>query len=241
MKKTESILVINTSFKGASIALASWSEGSYELLAVAHFFSNQVAAARLPGLLESVLSVSGSHLAEISHVLVDTGPGSFTGIKVGLSFTTGLFAGLKNCMIWGISGMESLAYCNPAVEWFLPATKTQGYLARWETSGTAIYSVEYEHNSLTMIAENTRQCLPYTTQEGHRIEVLQSWRIAEDFFSSQAIGFNRNELGVYGGMIIHGMLNYFRDHKDSLHPAVPQPRYIRKSAPEEAIEKKRRT
>jgi tRNA threonylcarbamoyladenosine biosynthesis protein TsaB len=46
--------------------------------------------ARLPGLVENLLEKAGIALADIDRFAVITGPGSFTGIRVGVAFARGL-------------------------------------------------------------------------------------------------------------------------------------------------------
>ena len=46
--------------------------------------------ASLPGLVETILQTSGKRLEDIDRFAVVTGPGSFTGIRVGVAFARGL-------------------------------------------------------------------------------------------------------------------------------------------------------
>lgn len=238
MKRTETVLVINTSFKGASIAVADLSGVSFQLLAMNHFFSNQVAAARLPGLIQWVLNQSGIELENIDHTLVDTGPGSFTGIKVGLAFASGFFSGMDRGQLWGLSGLESLAHCHGQSEWFLPATKTQGYLARYEDTGARIYSVELEDGKILIADEEKRERQSYEALHGRRIALMQPWQALEQELKGQGQEHDKSQLGVVGGAIIHSMVDYFQEFRHTLASGSLQPRYIRKSAPEEALNKK---
>src|SRR5512142_60674 len=65
-------------------------------------------AAVLLSLIESVLRRSGRALGEIEGMAVSIGPGSFTGLRIGLSTVKGLAYGW-NCPVGGISTLEANA------------------------------------------------------------------------------------------------------------------------------------
>lgn len=50
--------------------------------------------ARLPGLVSEVLDLAGCTFADIDRLAVVTGPGSFTGIRIGIAYMRGLALGL---------------------------------------------------------------------------------------------------------------------------------------------------
>ena len=62
--------------------------------------------ARVPGLVSEVCTEAGLTLQDIDRIAVITGPGSFTGIRVGVAFARGLALALKiPCL--GISSLEA--------------------------------------------------------------------------------------------------------------------------------------
>ena len=62
--------------------------------------------ARLPGLVENLLNDAKVELAQIDRFAVITGPGSFTGIRVGVAFARGLALAVdKPCI--GVTSMEA--------------------------------------------------------------------------------------------------------------------------------------
>lgn len=61
----------------------------------------------LPGIVEETAKTSGVNLMELSSVSVCVGPGSFTGIRIGVAFARGL-ALSNNVKAIGVSSLEAL-------------------------------------------------------------------------------------------------------------------------------------
>ena len=66
--------------------------------------------ARLPGLMLALLSEAGLSLDQVDRFAVVTGPGSFTGIRVGVAFARGLALATKRPCL----GITTLEACLPA-------------------------------------------------------------------------------------------------------------------------------
>ena len=70
-------------------------------------------AARLPALVAQALGQTALTLRQVDAIAVSTGPGSFTGLRVGLGFAKGIaFAG--GLRIAGVSTLEALATAAPS-------------------------------------------------------------------------------------------------------------------------------
>jgi tRNA threonylcarbamoyladenosine biosynthesis protein TsaB len=98
------ILALDTTTPAGSCALAS------DLVVVREEASspNLAPAERLPLELMQLLERSGKTLADVDLFAVATGPGSFTGLRIGIATMQGLaFAGGKPLV--GISGLDALA------------------------------------------------------------------------------------------------------------------------------------
>jgi tRNA threonylcarbamoyladenosine biosynthesis protein TsaB len=61
---------------------------------------------RLPGLVDEVLLSAGANLGDLDRLAVVTGPGSFTGIRIGVSFVRGLALALGIPAI-GVTSLEA--------------------------------------------------------------------------------------------------------------------------------------
>ncbi len=75
-----------------------------EFLNVAHTHSQTL----LP-MIETMLKTSGKNLADVKKIAVTTGPGSFTGLRIGISCVKGLCKGADIPCV-GVSTTEAIAY-----------------------------------------------------------------------------------------------------------------------------------
>lgn len=69
-------------------------------------------AERLMGFLQEVLDKNGINYSDLSALAVGTGPGNFTGIRIGVSAARGLALGL-DIPAYGIDGFQQRALLNP--------------------------------------------------------------------------------------------------------------------------------
>lgn len=99
-------LLLDTSTDICSVAVAN----EYDVLSERIDDSGERKhAALLPLLIDSVLKDAGVNLHDISAIAYSKGPGSYTGLRVGLSSAKGMCYA-KNIPLIGISTLEALAY-----------------------------------------------------------------------------------------------------------------------------------
>lgn len=101
------ILGVETSGLLCSIA---WYENNHILLEY-NIEKNQIHSAVLADLFQSGLNYLHKSVNDVSLIAIATGPGSYTGLRIGMSFIKGMCYG-KNIPIIGISNFYVLAY-NP--------------------------------------------------------------------------------------------------------------------------------
>ncbi len=82
------ILALDTSMAACSACLYDRAED--KLLAADQRLMERGHAEALPVMVEALMSKAGASFSNLTRIVVTTGPGSFTGIRVGISFANGL-------------------------------------------------------------------------------------------------------------------------------------------------------
>jgi tRNA threonylcarbamoyladenosine biosynthesis protein TsaB len=135
------VLAIDTSTWWAGVALVERPAAGAEPVPVAEsgFRVSDSHAVRLLGLVERVLCDCGWTSASLDAVIATRGPGSFTGIRIGLGTVQGLALATGRAAL-GISTLEALAEAHGrASEERVPvlaAGRGEVYAARYEPAGT---------------------------------------------------------------------------------------------------------
>ncbi len=97
--------------------------------------------ADLPAAVDELLRAAGIGIRDLSAIAVGTGPGSFTGLRVGLSYAKGIAAGAR-IRIVGISSLDAIALCGSGTPAARPGTKICPILdARKGEVYTSLYAV----------------------------------------------------------------------------------------------------
>ncbi|MFA0748138.1 MAG: hypothetical protein EORIYHIE_002007 [Candidatus Fervidibacter sp.] len=100
------ILALETSLEVASCAI--WDSETKSLRAETRFHAYQTLTQRLPELVQINLNNAQVGLTDIGLIAVSLGPGSFTSVRVGLSFAKGLAMALGKPIL-GVKTMDALA------------------------------------------------------------------------------------------------------------------------------------
>jgi tRNA threonylcarbamoyladenosine biosynthesis protein TsaB len=98
------VLAVDTTLARCSVALVE----DDRALAVRSDAMTRGHAERIAPMADEVMGEAGATFASVDRIVVTTGPGSFTGLRVGLAFARGLAVALnKPCV--GVSSLHALA------------------------------------------------------------------------------------------------------------------------------------
>ncbi len=131
-------LIIDTSIRGAAVGLLK--RGGKDLAFAEVSEDIKDSARQLPLMVKRGLESLGATCRDVEGLVISQGPGSFTGIRVGLAYAYGFGLALADSAaahhfkVLGASSLLVLAesfakYDQHDVVVFLPATKTSGYAA----------------------------------------------------------------------------------------------------------------
>jgi tRNA threonylcarbamoyladenosine biosynthesis protein TsaB len=124
------VLAVDTATKSCSVAIVN--QGS--LLAELTTVSDQTHSRHLLKMISSVIETAGLTTSELDGFAVTVGPGSFTGLRIGISSIKGL-AVARHKPVVGISSLEALAAqtapCSCLVCPLLDARKGEVYFSRY--------------------------------------------------------------------------------------------------------------
>lgn len=111
---------------------------------------------RLAGFARDAMAEAGSGFGTIDRIGVTVGPGSFTGLRVGLAFAQGLGAALNRPVV-GLSSLDALAASGEggAAAALIDARRGQVY-ARFWTHGAAGGAADGPAEALSLEAANER-------------------------------------------------------------------------------------
>lgn len=103
------ILSIDCSAGPASVALVEFDKSEYEVLAYEFKNEGLTHSQTLVPMMDSVIKKSGTFLSDVDYFAINAGPGSFTGVRIGVAALKGLTAlDGENCI--PVSTLLSMAY-----------------------------------------------------------------------------------------------------------------------------------
>ena len=97
MTENKPVLAVETSSDLCSVALITGNGGNYTL----NIKGKHIHSEKLIPMIETVTSMAETEIKSLSHIAVSMGPGSFTGLRIGLSAVKGLAegAGIPICPV----------------------------------------------------------------------------------------------------------------------------------------------
>jgi tRNA threonylcarbamoyladenosine biosynthesis protein TsaB len=136
------ILGIETSCGRGSVALV---EDQKTVCALSHERANGHGESIQP-LIEQILANAGWSTAQLDRVAVGTGPGSFTGLRVGIALAQGISEGLELPLV-GVGSLQAMALATPAARAglrcpVLDARRGELFFALFTPDGTELRSAQ---------------------------------------------------------------------------------------------------
>jgi len=110
------LLTLDTSTEVTAVGLAWLTETTLETFASAVVDAPRVAMSRVLPTAASLLAGSKLSVRDVSAVIVGRGPGSFTGVRIGVASAKGLAHGL-GVPLWGVGTLDAIA-------WGIPSERT---------------------------------------------------------------------------------------------------------------------
>jgi tRNA A37 threonylcarbamoyladenosine modification protein TsaB len=231
-------LIIDTSLQGLTLGLVKIEGPGYEILEIYGSMHPQEAAARLPELCQGLLMNQNLRLENLDTLLISHGPGSFTGIKIGLSFASGWNRAGTRLKVYGLSSFQGLLKQIPDADALvLPATQTAGYLTMKSQGSVRIGVLDLNQLSVASLHEEASDSLHALDSKAlTKVGVLGSWPKMEDWLTSQSIAWKTLETDKLYRAVVSGMTEDFIANSAQLSEGNLVPIYLRKSAPEEKLD-----
>lgn len=133
------ILALDTSMAACSVCV--YDAGPGLVLASRHAFMERGQAEALAPMVHDTMAVAGVVFKDLARIAVTTGPGTFTGVRIGLAMARGLGVAL-NTPITGINSLAAIA-CNETagdlpIVVAVDARANEIYFASYDTSGNEL-------------------------------------------------------------------------------------------------------
>ncbi len=181
-------------------------------------------------LLEEMLDETGSDRSDIHGVVICSGPGSFTGIRVGFSFAYGI-AQARKVRIFPVPTLDVMAYrAPPGYDLVVPALD-----ARKGEVYTALYrreeqGISRQSDYISITPEN----LIYKTVSQNSFVYGPGYVRYRGVFNGGGIGPYPGEKDITDALSATALLEYFysADHIVGVGPEDAQPIYVRPSEAE---------
>jgi len=103
------LLALDTATERTTVGLARLDDERLHLIGAAVVDAPRAAMSRLLPMTESLLAAHDLAIADVEGMVVGRGPGSFTGVRIGVATAKGLAHGLS-CPLWGVGTLDAIAW-----------------------------------------------------------------------------------------------------------------------------------
>jgi tRNA threonylcarbamoyladenosine biosynthesis protein TsaB len=236
------VLALDTTTRDGSVALVD----EHHVIIERRGDAARSHAERLPGELVALAAAHGLSLSDIDLFAVASGPGSFTGLRIGIATIQGL-ALTTGRRIVAVSALEALAQSVTStpetfVGTWMDAYRHDVFTALYKVSDAALFSPER-----LVVVEEPMVGSPATTLTRWRKDLREASVV---FVGNGAVQY-ATTIGCAGGRLevlphvpllagtIGRMAAVRAERGDTIHPAGVHPLYVRR--PDAEIERERQT
>lgn len=229
------ILAIETATGCGSVSLSLSGEGDFHLLAECTSQPDMTHSRRLLGTVDWLMGSVGAKWDDLDSVAVSTGPGSFTGLRIGMAAAKSIVMA-TNTRLVGIPTLDALSCCtgrkNCQVCSLLDARKKQVYAGFYRTDHKGLPHRLSEpmvidpHQLLDMINEPIVFVGPGAKTYSHVFATCRQGEILPDYSVLPRAMY----VGLLGGLKI--------ERGEFLDPVTASPEYVRAPEAEENLKRK---
>ncbi len=231
------ILSLDTSMKTAYVALTEVKNGIIIPISLYSYLADSHTVA-LNNMLDSILKLSGTKFDDIDFYASSTGPGSFTGIRIGVSVIKGLsFVDSKPCV--GVSSLESMAYSVAEANSGVSGIITPLIDARRSSYYTAVFHSDGEGNIKRLTDDAQIEINDYFDVIGAKLgnnKLILTGDGADSIkkeAKSRGIAADVVQQNIAYGVAIAALKNWNQTADKSIFtPTILQPVYLKKSQAE---------
>ena len=230
------ILGIDTSSMAASVAVIE----DNKLICEYTINTKKTHSQKLMPMIENMLGLSDLNVREIDAIAVCEGPGSFTGLRIGMA-TAKAIAHVNDIPVIGVNSLEALAanmnLCDKKICSILDAQRNQVYTGRYQYEGTKL--VEIKEIGIQQIDELLEELAQIGEQWILVGEAVYKYEDKIREISNIEIPAASNNVTKAGSLCSVAKVK-FDEGKDIFDCYTVNPLYIRKSQAEEQYEEKQR-
>lgn len=229
------ILAIDTSTPCSTVAITAGGYGSGRVLASVSLSSDITHSRRLLTSIDWLLTATGFDKNQLAGYAVGLGPGSFTGLRIGMATAKGLAAAAGK-PLYGRSTLDVIGAANPGdlpVRVVLDARKKEVYTALYHTDGDSVKRIgEVEAMSPETLVERIEE-KTVLTGDG-----LKPYREYWEEEIGERIVVAPPHLWSPSAAVLGLMVGDLQSQSDRLDPGSAVPLYVRASDAELNLKRK---
>ena len=240
------IFTLDTSVKGISLAFLDLAAGKSRKIVWQKVLNEEYASSSLIQILwQEGLDCLKASSEEMQAGVIATGPGSFTGIKVGLAWFYGMQAALSNkiailetsalkAAITKISLNLLVDQKKPSQKILLCLANTQSY-GYWLSSDSLLAKPSsFEFKKSQIHSEKLLKILQKEGLERYRVYVVGPWPKFISFLKDRGLEVQVLSSEEFIALSSSGMISLAQEENlENFTSSLPSPNYLRKSAAEE--------